>query len=49
MKAHTRRRRFLVVLGLLGVALTLSGCGQKGPLYFPESDAQKKDKSGSTS
>ena len=37
---HTRRR-FLLQNGLiLGMAAVLCGCGQKGPLYFPEAETQ---------
>jgi len=33
---------FLAMIALVGM-LTISGCGQKGPLYLPD-DNQKKDK-----
>ena len=49
MKAYTRRRSLLALAGLVGIVLTLSGCGQKGPLYLPEPEAKKKEKSGSAS
>ncbi len=28
--------RLITILALLTCSLTLSGCGQKGPLYMPE-------------
>ena len=30
------------LLGLI-VVLTLAGCGQKGPLYFPEEDDEQEE------
>ena len=39
-----RRRRFFVGVAavLLGAAAVLAGCGQKGPLYFPDDQQKKK-------
>ena len=34
------RRRWLLVFGAL---MALAGCGQKGPLYLPEEEAEQGD------
>ena len=34
-------------LWLLVVVLTLAGCGQKGPLYFPEDDDPEEEQQSS--
>ena len=39
-RSRTQSRRALLVAGLAG--LVLSGCGQKGPLYFPEERIEEK-------
>ena len=36
-------RRTVVLAGLAGLAL--GGCGQKGPLFFPEDRAEEEKKS----
>jgi len=40
------RRRCVagMVAILLGVAVVLAGCGQKGPLYFPDDHPKKPDR-----
>jgi predicted small lipoprotein YifL len=40
MAVRTARRRFL--LALLVVAGATAGCGQKGPLYFPEQEPERE-------
>lgn len=40
--ACAARRRFLRTLLLSAAAVAVSGCGQKGPLYFPEEELKKK-------
>ncbi|MDX1513858.1 MAG: lipoprotein [Gammaproteobacteria bacterium] len=43
--AHAARRRFLRSILLGAVAgMAISGCGQKGPLYLPEDELEKKKK-----
>ncbi len=41
-----RRSLRILVIVLLGsgAAGSLLGCGQKGPLYFPEEEGEKKEK-----
>lgn len=36
------RRRFLRTLLLSAAGVAVGGCGQKGPLYFPEDELKKK-------
>ena len=33
--------RFIMALALLCTALSLTGCGQKGPLYLPDPPQQQ--------
>ena len=39
-----RGRRGMIAVLAFGAVAALAGCGQKGPLYFPEDDPEEKRK-----